>query len=209
MSAPTVGRYGVRWIGLFLRTSTRLGIYRVVFLYWKEIQIDGRSADRYNGGEERRDNMTMQSILREKNMTMYRLSQISGVPKTTVIDICSGKSDIEGCTAKTVMQLSRALGCTMEELMQIDNARYDRSTGLPKDESYLEKGLPSYLQKSVAAMQASWGIVDGGGKDQHWDLYWGELNADINSAETEQEISSDQAWYLRRKYLRMEKDDHE
>ena len=153
--------------------------------------------------------MTMQSILREKNMTMYRLSQISGVPKTTVIDICSGKSDIEGCTAKTVMQLSRALGCTMEELMQIDNARYDRSTGLPKDESYLEKGLPSYLQKSVAAMQASWGIVDGGGKDQHWDLYWGELNADINSAETEQEISSDQAWYLRRKYLRMERDEHE
>ena len=81
-------------------------------------------------------NMTMQSMLREKNMSMYRLSQISGVPKTTVIDICSGKSDIEGCTAKTVMQLSRALGCTMEELMQIDNARYDRTTGLPKDESY-------------------------------------------------------------------------
>ena len=51
-------------------------------------------------------NMTMQSMLREKNMSMYRLSQISGVPRTTVIDICSGKSDIEGCTAKTVMQLS-------------------------------------------------------------------------------------------------------
>ena len=45
-------------------------------------------------------------------MSMYRLSQISGVPKTTVIDICSGKSDIERCTAKTVMQRSRALGCT-------------------------------------------------------------------------------------------------
>ena len=153
-------------------------------------------------------NMTMQSMLREKNMSMYRLSQISGVPKTTVIDICSGKSDIEGCTAKTVMQLSRALGCTMEELMQIDNARYDRSPGLPKDESYLEKGLPAYLQKSITAMQTSWATVDGGGKDLHWDIYWSELNADINSAETEQEISSDQAWYLRRKYLRMEKDDN-
>ena len=55
-------------------------------------------------------NMTMQSILREKDMSMYRLSQISGVPKTTVIDICSGKSDIKSCTAKTVMQLSKALG---------------------------------------------------------------------------------------------------
>ena len=153
-------------------------------------------------------NMTMQSMLREKNMSMYRLSQISGVPKTTVIDICSGKSNIEGCTAKTVMQLSRALGCTMEELMQIDNARYDRSTGLPKDNGYLEKGLPAYLQNSIAAMQTSWAIVDRGGKDLHWDIYWSELNADINSAETEQEISSDQAWYLRRKYLRMEMDDN-
>ena len=153
--------------------------------------------------------MNMQSMLQARNMSMYRLSQISGVPKTTVIDICSGKSDIEGCTARTVMQLSRALGCTMEELMQIDNARYDRETGLPKDESYLEKGLPGYLQKSIAAMQASWRIVDSGQRDLHWDLVWCELNADINSAEAEQEISSDQAWYLRRKYLRMEKDEIE
>ena len=152
-------------------------------------------------------NMTMQSILREKDMSMYRLSQISGVPKTTVIDICSGKSDIKSCTAKTVMQLSKALGCTMEELMQIDNARYDRTTGLPKDNSYLEKGLPPYLQKSIAAMQASWQIEDNGEKDLHWDICWCDLNADINSAEMEREISSDQAWYLRQKYLRMEKED--
>lgn len=153
--------------------------------------------------------MNMQSMLRERNMSMYRLSQISGVPKTTVIDICSGKSDIEGCTARTVMLLSKALGCSMEELMQIDNARYDRNTGLPKDESYLEKGLPEHLQKSISAMCASWKRMDSGKKDLHWDLYWCELNADINSAETEQEISSDQAWYLRRKYLRMEKDEIE
>ena len=92
--------------------------------------------------------------------------------------------------------------------MQIDNARYDRTTGLPKAERYLEKGLPPYLQKSIAAMQASWAAIDSGETDLHWDIYWCELNSDINSAETEQEISSDQAWYLRQKYLRMEKDDN-
>ena len=91
--------------------------------------------------------------------------------------------------------------------MQIDNAHYDRTTGLPKDDSYLEKGLPDYLKQSIAAMQESWAIEDSGEKDLHWDICWSGLNADINSAETEQEISSDQAWYLRRKYLRMEKDD--
>lgn len=148
--------------------------------------------------------MNLQTILANKQMTMYRLSKVSGVAKTTVIDICSGKSSIGGCNADTVLRLSRALGCTMEELMQIDNADYDRNTGKPKDDSYLEKGLPEYLSKSLSAMINVWKIEDSGKSDLHFDIYWCDLNADINSAETEQEISSEQAWYLRRKYLRME-----
>lgn len=150
--------------------------------------------------------MNLQTMLAERNMSMYRLSKQSGVPKTTVIDICSGKSSIEGCNAKTVMLLAKALNCTMEELMRIDTANYDAETGLPKDDSYLEKGLPAYLQQSVEAMVKSWEIEDNGGHDLHWDIYWCDLNADINAAEVEQEISGEQAWYLRRKYLRMEED---
>ena len=67
--------------------------------------------------------------------------------------------------------------------------------------------MPIYLQESINAMEDSWAIIDRGEKDLHWDIHWCDLNADINCAETEQEISSDQAWYLRKKYLRMEKDD--
>lgn len=148
--------------------------------------------------------MNLQTYLSNLNMTMYRLSKLSGIPKTTVIDICSGKSSIEGCNAKTVYALAKALGCTMEDLMQIDTAKYYPETGLPKDDSYLEKGLPAYLQKSIDAMKKSWELIDSGKKDLHWDVIWSELNADINSAEIEQEISSDSAWYLRYKYLRME-----
>lgn len=37
--------------------------------------------------------MNLQTMLDQRNMTKYRLSQISGVPKTTVIDICSGKAN--------------------------------------------------------------------------------------------------------------------
>lgn len=149
--------------------------------------------------------LDMQTILNEKGMTMYHLSKASGVPKTTVIDICSGKSDIGACNAKTVFLLSRALGCTMEDLMKIDTASYRKDTGLPKSEERYEKGLPDYLKKSIEAMNASWALADVGEKDLHWDLNWCDLNADINSAETEQEISSEQAWYLREKYLRMER----
>ena len=151
--------------------------------------------------------MNLQTMLDDRNMTMYRLSKLSGVPKTTVIDICSGKSSIDGCNAKTVLLLSKALGCTMEDLMKIESADYDRETGLPKDSNYLEKGLPPFLQESVDRMKTSWDKLDNCLEDIHWDIYWCELNADINSAEVEQEITPEQAWYLREKYLRMERRD--
>ncbi len=84
---------------------------------------------------------------------------------------------------------------------------YDSKTELPVCKDYLERGLPAYLQSSIKNMAASWEIMDSGKEDWHWDLYWCELNADINAAEVEQEISSEQAWYLRGKYLRMERED--
>lgn len=71
--------------------------------------------------------------------------------------------------------------------------------------SHYEEGLPSYLRKSIEAMNTSWALLDSGRQDLHWDLNWCDLNADINYAETEQAISSKQAWYLREKYLRMER----
>ena len=149
--------------------------------------------------------MNLQTMLNDRNMTMYHLSKISGVPKTTVIDICSGKSNIEACNAKTVLNLSKALGCTMEELMTIDNSDYNYRTGLPKSELRYERGLPAYLQSSIDEMKTSWEKIDSGKKDLSWDMNWSELNADINSAETEQAISPEQAWYLREKYLRMDR----
>ncbi|MGO5335625.1 helix-turn-helix transcriptional regulator [Bilifractor sp. LCP19S3_H10] len=146
--------------------------------------------------------MLIKELLNEKNMSMYRLAKISGVPKTTVIDICTGKSNIAGCNVGTVYRIAKALGCRMEDLM--DACRYDEQTGLPKDQSYLEKGLPPYLEKSLCAMKHSWQIIDNGGKDMLWDAKWCELNADINAAENDCCISRQQADYLRREYLRME-----
>lgn len=152
--------------------------------------------------------MTLQTLLDRENITKYQLSKISGVPKTTVIDICSGKTSIQKCTAKTVQQIAKALNRSMEEIMELDNGEYHHDTGMPTDETHFECGLPEYLKQSLDNMKQSWEIVDSGKKDLHWDIYWCELNADINSAEVENLISSEQAWYLRRKYLRMERQDN-
>lgn len=148
--------------------------------------------------------MNIQTLLEQKGITKYRLSKISGVPKTTILDICSGKTSIENCNAKTVYLIAQALDCSMEELMLFDKATdYDRNTGLPIDESYLECGLPQDLQASIEAMKKSWAIVDSGKRDIQWDIVWCDLNADINSAEVDGRITSEQANYLRKKHLRM------
>ena len=74
-------------------------------------------------------------------------------------------------------------------------------TGLLKSDARFERGLPAYLVKSIEAMNAFWALMDDGKEDLHWDLNWCDLNADINYAETEQDVSPEQAWYLRKKYL--------
>lgn len=76
-----------------------------------------------------------------------------------------------------------------------------------KSKEYLECDLPPYLQASLKQMIASWERLDNGQEDMQWDMNWCELNADINVAELGREISSEQAWYLREKYLRMKRED--
>lgn len=151
--------------------------------------------------------MNLQEYLDSHSITKYHLAQLSGIPKTTIMDICSGKSSLQKCSARTVQQLAKALNCTMEYIMSLDTTggSYDKDTGLPKNKAYLECNLPLYLECSLNNMIASWKIIDSGKEDYHWDIYWGELNADINSAEVEQEISTEQAWYLREKYLRIKR----
>lgn len=64
---------------------------------------------------------------------------------------------------------------------------------------------PPFLRDAIAAMQSAWEKLDRGEECPHWDCNYDELQSDINMAEVEQVISSEQAWYLREKYLRMER----
>lgn len=79
------------------------------------------------------------------------------------------------------------------------------SDGLPEDKSYLECGLPDFLKKSIKQMEIAW-EKKAKGVYSKWDMDFCELQSDINVAEVEQLISSDQAWYLREKYLGLSKE---
>ena len=135
--------------------------------------------------------MTLNDYLKQKNISKYRLSKITGIPKTTIIDICAGRSEISKCSAKTVQLLARGLGCTMEDIMNMS-------------QGYMELGLPEWLQESIERMKEAWYKIDHNIPYLHWDADYCELQSEINNAEVNNVISSEQAWYLRRKYLRME-----
>ena len=61
---------------------------------------------------------------------------------------------------------------------------------------YYEINLPGYLQHDLDAMKE--------GKWQY-DCLWGELYGSINCAFIDGDITEDHAWYLREKYLDMER----
>ncbi len=55
-------------------------------------------------------------LLSEKNISIYRLSKLSGVPYSTISDIASGRTPITSVTSSTLAALSKALGVSMERL---------------------------------------------------------------------------------------------
>ncbi len=91
------------------------------------------------------------------------------------------------------------------ELIKEYIKEYDETTGLPIDKGYLECGLPPFLRQSIEQMKAAWEKHEKGIPYMQFDCDFCELQSNINIAETEQLITTEQAWYLREKYLGLER----
>ena len=88
------------------------------------------SVYRYNvvrNGREEASGMLIQEQLEKRQLSKYRLSKISGVPQATVSDLCSGKTDVEKCAAGTLYRLAKALGVTVEEILESARQEYRSS----------------------------------------------------------------------------------
>lgn len=57
-------------------------------------------------------------ILKEKNISIYQCSKLSGIPYTTLSEVVRGKTNIGKCSAEVVYRLSKILNVPMEELMR-------------------------------------------------------------------------------------------
>lgn len=74
------------------------------------------------------------------------------------------------------------------------------SSTVIETKDYLECGIPKWLQESITRWE--------NGKESNvWDCLYCELQSDINVAEVDQEITPEQAWFLRGKYLDIHKED--
>jgi len=134
--------------------------------------------------------MIIDDLLKQRNMTRYRLAVEAGVPHTTLSDICSGKTRLEKCSAETVYKLAKVLGVSMELLTGSGIRQSER-------ERAYEYGLPGYLQHDLDAYKE--GLKHG---SSLMDCLWGELYGSINAAEiTDGIITHEHAEYLRQRYL--------
>ena len=61
--------------------------------------------------------MNINDILQQRRMSKYQLSKESGIPYTTINDICRNKVTIPKCSAATVYKLSKALDIPMESFI--------------------------------------------------------------------------------------------
>lgn len=66
--------------------------------------------------------MIVNDLLEKEKMSRYRLSKESGVPMTTITDICSGKADLDKCAAGTLYKIAKVLGVTVDTILENNSA---------------------------------------------------------------------------------------
>lgn len=66
--------------------------------------------------------MIVNELLEKEKMSRYRLSMESGVPMTTITDICSGRAELEKCAAGTLYKIARVFGVTIDSLLENNRA---------------------------------------------------------------------------------------
>lgn len=60
------------------------------------------------------NNNPLLTLLKNRDMSEYTLSKISGVAYSTISDMCSGKTDVRKCNGETILKIAKALNTTME-----------------------------------------------------------------------------------------------
>lgn len=127
--------------------------------------------------------MTFKDLLAEKGLTVYRLSKISDLPKSTLNDIATGKVELLDCSGRTLQKISNCLNVKIEKLLELEPE--EATTVLPE---FLNDSIDDYRK----AVRKRTTLID---------CYSDQLNSSINVAEVESLISKETAQRLRKRYF--------
>ena len=102
--------------------------------------------------------MTLQRAIREKELTRYRLSKISGIHWATLADVDSGKTKIERCSGSALMKLSKALDLSLEQLLalEIEHKRPPVKTDTLEVRLPFDKRSPGHTWRESAPASSIW-----------------------------------------------------
>ena len=127
--------------------------------------------------------MTFLDLLSDRGLTIYGLSRKGKIPKTTLADIASSKTDLLECSGRTLLAIFKALEISIEELLALEREE-------PKE------SLPQFLYDAICDYRKS--VRDG---STLTDCYSDQLNSSINVAAIEGLISPEQESRLRARYF--------
>ena len=83
--------------------------------------------------------MLINDKIKELNISLYRLSKISGILQSTLSDISIGKSKLLDCSGKTLLSLAKVLKISIETLLEFKQLTY-------KPE--FETNIPPFFKRS-------------------------------------------------------------
>ena len=88
--------------------------------------------------------MRFVDLISQKGYTLYSLSKKSNVAKSTLSDIANGKSNILECRGRVLLNISKALDITIEELIDLEYEEYN---------SYYEENVPRFLKRNLEMLR--------------------------------------------------------
>lgn len=143
--------------------------------------------------------MNFEQLLLSVPISVNQLSKISNVPRTTILDIVRGRSEMKKASGETLYKIAKTLNVSIESLIELDSPfDFDSITGKPKDCSYFECSLSDDMTHILRNLKKS--ICE---KNVLKQSYWkDQLLEEITSLRRKDDIGDDSYSYFYEQYLR-------
>lgn len=96
--------------------------------------------------------MLLEKILEERKMSKYRLAKLSGVPQSTIADMCRPEGRLAKCAAGTLWKVAQALNLSVEELL-LEEAAFEKYLGMPITVEHLTSKESLFLDDTMPSLQ--------------------------------------------------------